>query len=458
MPTFFEIRSKETKGYTTLYARLQSRTLGVNYKMSTGLEVDIPSWNKAKKSATAMNLYHDKNPELWGKLDKLKLTLNALLDGPEPPTKEQMKAAIHAVIHEEVKADKEAAVKKAKEEEEKKKRLTIDQYIDQFIRQITSGGRMTNRGTPYSLGTVKAIKTCLKQFQAFEQEKKKHYYFEDITFPVYYDLQAYLNRRGYNINSAGKIIKELKAIMAAAEADGVHHNTIYQNPKFKGVRVEVDNIYLTLEELEAMMQADLSALEPAAEKVRDIFMVGVWTAQRVSDYNNIKPEDIHTKKKHWVEEIDDPDNPGEKMPTIRTKEITFIDITQQKTGAKVSIPCKSELKQILEKYNYNLPHVEDQTINRLIKKIGEAAGITQLVPRETTNGGIKKTEMVEKYKLIMSHTARRTGATIMYHAGIDAYDIIKITGHQDLEMLRKYIKADHLDVAEKHSDKYAYFN
>ena len=38
------------------------------------------------------------------------------------------------------------------------------------------------------------------------------------------------------------------------------------------------------------------------------------------------------------------------------------------------------------------------------------------------------------------------------------YDIIKITGHQDLEMLRKYIKADHLDVAEKLSDKYDYFN
>ena len=77
---------------------------------------------------------------------------------------------------------------------------------------------------------------------------------------------------------------------------------------------------------------------------------------------------------------------------------------------------------------------------------------------ETTNGGVKKTEMVEKYKLIMSHTARRTGATLMFLAGIDAYDIIKITGHQDLEMLRKYIKADHLDVAEKLSDKYDYFN
>lgn len=458
MPTFFEIRSKETKGYTTLYVRLQSRLHKVNYKMSTGLEVEIPAWNKAKKSATAMNSYHDKNPELWGKLDRLKLTLNALLDGDKAPTKEEMKQAINMVMHAPVQEEKKKAKEAAQKAEEEKKRITIDKYIDDFEKQICNGSRLTNRGTPYSLGTVKAIKTCLKQFKAYEAERKKTYHFEDINFPFYYDFQAYLNKRGYNINSAGKIIKELKAIMAAAEADGIHSNTIYKNPKFRGIRVEVDNIYLTKEELDAMMKADLSQLEPAAEKVRDIFMVGVWTAQRVSDYNNIKKEDIHTKKKHWIEEVPDPDNPGEMMPTIKTKEITFIDITQQKTGAKVSIPCKAELKQILEKYDYNLPHVEDQTINRLIKEVGKAAGITQLVPKETTNGGIKKTELVEKYKLIMSHTARRTGATLMYLAGIDAYDIIKITGHQDLEMLRKYIKADHLDVAEKLSDKYDYFN
>ena len=50
MPTFFEIRTKETKGYATLFVRLQSRPLGVNYKMSTGLEVDIPPGTKPRKA------------------------------------------------------------------------------------------------------------------------------------------------------------------------------------------------------------------------------------------------------------------------------------------------------------------------------------------------------------------------------------------------------------------------
>ena len=47
---------------------------------------------------------------------------------------------------------------------------------------------------------------------------------------------------------------------------------------------------------------------------------------------------------------------------------------------------------------------------------------------------------------------------LMYLAGIDAYDIIKITGHKDIDILKKYIKADQLDVVQKLTDKYDYFD
>ena len=46
----------------------------------------------------------------------------------------------------------------------------------------------------------------------------------------------------------------------------------------------------------------------------------------------------------------------------------------------------------------------------------------------------------------MSHTARRTGATLMYLAVIEAYDIVKITGHKDID----------LDVVQKLTDKCDY--
>ena len=146
------------------------------------------------------------------------------------------------------------------------------------------------------------------------------------------------------------------------------------------------------------------------------------------------------------------------MEVIKKKETTFIDIRQKKTGAKVTIPCSSQLKAILEKYDYQMPKLYDQVINRYIKEIAQLAGLDDLIEIETTKGGTPIKEKVPKYKLVHSHTARRTGATLMYLSGIEVYDIMKITGHQTPEMLRKYIKADSLEVAEKLADKYDYFN
>ena len=45
----------------------------------------------------------------------------------------------------------------------------------------------------------------------------------------------------------------------------------------------------------------------------------------------------------------------------------------------------------------------------------------------------------------------------MYLAGVDLYDIMKVTGHTSPAMLKKYIKADNLKVVEKLTDKYDYF-
>ena len=186
-------------------------------------------------------------------------------------------------------------------------------------------------------------------------------------------------------------------------------------------------------------------------------MIGVWTAQRVSDYNYIKKEDFNTLTKNVMKEEPDPENPGQMKAWIEKQEITYLNIRQQKTGAKVAIPCNSALKAILEKYNYQVPHLADQVINRYIMEISEKAGLTELVEIETTKGGTPKKEKNEKYKLVHSHTARRTGATLMYLAGVDLYDIMKVTGHDSPKMLKKYIKADTLEVVEKLTDKYEYF-
>jgi len=180
---------------------------------------------------------------------------------------------------------------------------------------------------------------------------------------------------------------------------------------------------------------------------RDIFLIGVWTAQRVSDYNNIQKEDI---RKETIRSWDEDGNLSEK--TIRT-----IHIVQQKTGKKVVIPCNKALRTILDKYPEELPHLSEQKINLYLKEIGKLCKFNDDIEIRNTKGGSLHTEKCKKYSLIHTHTARRTGATLMFLSGMNVYDICKITGHSNIKTLERYIKASELETVKKITDTYDYF-
>lgn len=440
-----------------MFVRLQSRKQNINHKMATPLQVDIKAWNNSKKGPVQLSNFRKANPQLVQKMDEIQTALESTLDRPEGLSQEEFKQIVNDIVYREAReAQKRSKDEKARVEAEKNK-MTLNKYIAIYTDQIKTGARQTESGRNFALSTVKTIRLALDQFTKFQKDVKRTYDFNDINMDFYYAYTAWLKKKKYSVNTVGKCVKELKTVMACAESEGHHTNHMWRDKKFKGTRIEVDSIYLTREDLDKIMAVDLSKYPVGYEQARDIFMIGVWTAQRVSDYNNIKKEDFSTLTKNVMREEEDPNEPGNKIAWIEKQEITYVNIRQQKTGAKVSIPCNSQLKAILEKYDYQAPHLVDQVINRYIKEIAQAAGLTQLVEIETTKGGTPKKEKVEKYKLIHTHTARRTGATLMYLAGLDLYDIMKVTGHTSPKMLKKYIKADSLEVVEKLTDKYDYF-
>ena len=458
MSVSFTLRTRKKEGRAKLVARIQSPKLGVNILTTTTIEVDI-----AKYTASPTGKQHTiymKTPEGL-RISLLTRLVTAAIDSQLRQgvklTPGQARMIIDDVVLKEEHEAEQRRQEEIKRKEEEAKRVTLNKFIERFQEEIESGARQTDKGTNYSFATIKSIKQALNQFKYFQEETKQEYDFNDIDMSFYYKFTSYLKNKNYSVNSIGKCIKELKAIMYISEIEGYHSNNAWKDKKFKGTRIEIDSIYLTKEELDRMMAVDLSKYDIGHTQARDIFMVGVWTAQRVSDYNNIRREDFSTLTKNVMKEEDDPENPGKKKAWIEQEEITYLNVRQKKTGAKVAIPCNSQLKAILEKYNYQLPHLEDQVINRYIKDVAKEAGITELVEIETTKGGTPKKEKIEKYKLIHTHTARRTGATLMYLAGVDVYDIMKVTGHSSPTMLKKYIKADSLEIVAKLTDKYDYF-
>ncbi|MDD5820318.1 MAG: hypothetical protein PUC96_07520 [Bacteroidales bacterium] len=55
--------------------------------------------------------------------------------------------------------------------------------------------------------------------------------------------------------------------------------------------------------------------------------------QRISDYNNIRREDIHTTTKRWIEDVPDEENPGHTTPEMLKRYIKAdqLDVVQKLT-------------------------------------------------------------------------------------------------------------------------------
>lgn len=421
MATTFFLRTKRKKGYAPICVRVQSSVLKINIRQSTNLTVAIQKWNLSRSSRNFKNfLYSPEGNVLFEKLEEIRLTIDKKIKSGVSVTAEQVRQIVQEVVY---------------REQINRQSMNLNTYIAMYQEQAEQGVRKTQKGTAFSPGTLKSIRLTRKQFEVFQVKSGRVYDFNDIDYGFRTMFLSYLyGEKKYNVNTAAKCINTLVTILGAAEAEGYHNNMKCLSRQFRAKRKDVDNIYLTKEELTAMMEADISHLTKLHEVARDIFMVGVYTAQRVSDYNNIAPENI----------------------IVRPDGSTIIRVRQKKTGAWVSIPVKDELKQILKKYDYRLPHVTEQLINLYIKEVARVAGINEMVTVESTAGGLVTLQMRPKYELVQSHTARRTGATLMYLAGMDVFNICMMTGHSSIAMLKKYIKADDLERASTISNDAAF--
>ena len=70
---------------------------------------------------------------------------------------------------------------------------------------------------------------------------------------------------------------------------GLTTNLQFKHKKFSVSEQEVDNVYLSKEEIRKLYKHDFSA-NKRLEQVRDLFVVGCLTGLRYGDYSNIKPE------------------------------------------------------------------------------------------------------------------------------------------------------------------------
>ncbi len=306
-------------------------------------------------------------------------------------------------------------------------------FIEKYIGQESMiPNKITGR--KLSSGRVTNLKTTLfKVKEYYNTHPSTKRVIIDIEF--YYKFYNWMESNNYSVNYIGKQVSNLKLFLIAAFERKLLLNEDFKSKRFKITSEESDEIYLTISELKKIIDIDLSKKNKSYDAVRDAFIIGAFTGLRVSDYKQLKLENLITIN-------------GYKMITVATK----------KTGNTVIIPIHKYVNEILKKRNGNLPpKIHENTINKLIKEIGEMANLKEEVTKVITKGGEKLKLKFPKYKRIMSHTARRSFCTNAYLAGLDSIDIMAISGHKTESSFLKYIKVTKQQVALRIA-KHPFFN
>ncbi|PIQ17302.1 MAG: hypothetical protein COW66_12530 [Flavobacteriaceae bacterium CG18_big_fil_WC_8_21_14_2_50_34_36] len=222
-------------------------------------------------------------------------------------------------------------------------------------------------------------------------------------------------------------MSRIKTFCRNIELDNLPINPKFKHREFSAPKSKTFDIYLNDKEINTIYNFDFSKSQKF-DNARDLFIIGLRTGLRVSDFMRIKKENILGN---------------------------VINITTQKTNENLTIPIHPQFKEILNKRNGNFPReISSQKFNLYIKDICEEAKINDQVYGSLLNSETNRKDngIYPKYKLVSSHTCRRSFATNLFLGGFDNFTIMKATGHRSEKQFINYIKASQDEHIKKLSE------
>lgn len=364
------------------YVKKQQKYL----QYSTGISIDPKNWNKenrmpkAKAGAAGFELKQITS-QLNRYVEELHISINNIELEDKPVTREELKKRLNQRF-------KYVFVKKT----------TLLDHLDAFIEEKVSLGKYQKR----TIDKYNALKNKLIFF-------KKDAKLSDVNKKFMIDFVNFL-RNNYNMTdiTLNRNIGYLKTFLKWCRYSGIKIDETY-NQVTVSTR-DADHIHLS--KLQVHLLSTLK-LNKTLDKYRDLFLIGVYSGQRFSDYTVFKKSDVVNGR---------------------------IEKRAEKTDYKSYIPISKNLEKLLDKWDWRLPKVSNQKFNQNIKEVCRIAGFTEDVTK-TTYIGNRKIESIEPfYKRVGSHTARRTFITLASESNVPDHIIMGICGIRDSKTLKTYKK------------------
>lgn len=285
-------------------------------------------------------------------------------------------------------------------------------FFAEFIRKRKAEGT-------YSPWTIKHYVNCFNRLREFEAFRGDEIHFDSIDLKYLEDFRLWLLKRNLAANSIAKHFRVLFTLLNYAKRKNIPVKTSFEG--FSVRETASHHIYLSVSELDRLVAAKAGFGDRLRNAV-DLFLIGCYTGLRYSDFSLLRLENIRN-----VQGVD------------------MIFIRQQKTGDEVVIPVHPVVRAILAA---GLPHrISGQKLNAYIKEACQLAGITDKIVHYYNQGGRMRSEVVEKWELVSSHTARRSCATNLHIAGVESRLIMRLTGHKKESTFNRYIRIDNEEAA-----------
>lgn len=326
-------------------------------------------------------------------------------------------------------------IKGKETEEEEKKNITPLEYFHKVVAEMPK--KVVRRTSKIiEKRTVGHHEIVLKRFERFVNYK--HWVASSFSmFDKHFESemeQWMLGVEGYSANTVAATFSVMKIWLKQAEEENLITDKSFHNWRSKGS--DVQHIYLNEAELKAIYELnfdEIVKLHPNAkyEETRDIFIIAANIGLRYGDLSSLN-------RANW-----DLEN--------RT-----VQVHTHKTGATVKVPLSTVVIELYNKYKGHFPQPREKgKFNTQLQKIGELAGINQIIFIKKNIGGKIVIEEKKKFQLISSHTARRSFATNLYLKSKNARLVMNFTGHTTEENFRKYIcvdKNEYVDMAREFFD------
>jgi site-specific recombinase XerD len=372
---------------------------GKKFKHSTGHIIKPTSnWDKTKKQVRSMfNGYESINTELKSLKDYVEKIIREykILNDHQIPSLDYVKSRIH------VDGNNKPI------EPEKKDVKTFQDLMTDYLE---------SKKATVKRSTYINYSDAIEKIKDFQTSENCVITFEGINAHLIGKYKRYLSKTEMDQTSLKQYLRLFKYVLNW----GVENEyLISYNPsifKYKAKKGQGHIIYLNTDEIEAI--ENYVPTSKTHRIVKDYFLLQCYLGLRISDILTLRKE--HIKNLH-------------------------IDKVTQKSKTRIYNPINEKASAILEKYEdkqtkYLLPTFSIATINTALKKIAEEVKINENVVTVRFVGNESIEEVVPKYKLVSSHTGRRSFATNLIYKGCPIAVVSKLLAHSSIAVTELYFK------------------